>query len=712
MPDPSAPAKKHHLDRIFYPKSVAVVGTTSVAGTVPYDIFANIVRDKFQGPVYPVSPGSRVIDCFKTYKYMKDISDPIDLAVVVFPSSVCHLALEQCGEMGVKAAIVISAGFREVGEEGLKREQRLKAIADKYGMSFLGPNCLGVINTDPSVRLDASFARKMPIEGRIAFLSQSGALCTAVLDFAQARQIGFSKFVSFGNKADVSEIDLLDYLKDDPKTAVILVYLEEVRDGPALMAAAQAVIRESGKPILLIKSGRTRPGAAAAASHTGSLAGSDEVCDAALKQAGIIRCRSIQEMFDTAIAMVYQPLPRGNRVAIVTNAGGPGVMATDAAIDDGLVLAKFSDETTARFRRSLPTTANIKNPVDVIGDARADRYQVALGAAIADPGVDGAMVIVTPQSMTDLEAIAEAVSQQAHLDAGKPVYASFMGEADAACGIEILQRRQVPHYAQPESMCRSFAAAYRVGVLRGAKHAPPVTFNDVDPAKARAILTAAARAGRTHLPQVEAEKVLAAYGLPLLKSRTAASAETAVEAAAGLGYPVVMKVICDDIVHKVDVGGVVLGIDTDEAARAAYGSILSRVAARCPGARIDGVLVQPMIQGAEEVILGLKRDASFGPVVLFGLGGTFVEILRDVSFGIAPVPADRVGAMIRETRAYPKLAGARGQKPRDIAGVEACIERLSQLGVDCPQIKELDVNPLLVLAAGEGCFVADARIML
>jgi len=712
MPDPIAPGKKHHLDQVFYPKSVAVVGTTSVVGTVPYDIFANIVRDKFQGPVYPVSPGTRVIDCFKTYKYVKDISDPVDLAVVVFPSSVCHLALEQCGEIGVKAALIISAGFREVGEEGLKREQRLKAIADRYGMSFIGPNCLGVINTDPAVRLDASFARKMPIEGRIAFLSQSGALCTAVLDFAQARQIGFSKFVSFGNKADVSEIDLLYYLKDDPKTAVIVMYLEEVRDGPALMAAAQEVIRGSGKPILLIKSGRTRSGAAAAASHTGSLAGSDEVCDAALRQAGIIRCHSIQEMFDTAIAMVYQPLPKGNRVAIVTNAGGPGVLATDAAIDDGLVLAKFSDETTAKFKRFLPATANIKNPVDVIGDARADRYQVALGAAMADPGVDGAMVIVTPQSMTDLEAIADAVSQQAHHGAGKPVYASFMGEADVARGIGILQGRQVPHYAQPESMCRSFATALRFRVLREAGHAPPVTFDDVDPAKAREILAAAAGAGRTHLSEVEAEKVLAAYGLPLLASRVVASADAAAGAAAELGYPVVMKVLSEDIVHKVDVGGVVLGIDGDQAARAAFAAIMSQVAARCPDARIDGVLVQPMIVGAEEVILGLKRDASFGPVVLFGLGGTFVEILRDVSFGIAPVPADRVRAMVRETRAYPKLAGARGQKPRDIAGVEACIQRLSQLGVDCPQIKELDINPLLVLNEGEGGFVADARIML
>ncbi len=339
-----------NLNKIFYPSTLAVLGATKIPGTVPFDIFYNILKDGFQGTIYPVSPSARSIAGVRAYKYVLDIPDPVDLAVIVFQSSVVHLALEQCGQKGIKAAIIISAGFKEVGGAGLERERQIKEIADKYGISFIGPNCLGVINTDPLSHLNASFARKMPSEGNIGFLSQSGALCTAVLDYAHAKQIGFSKFVSFGNKADISDIDLMYALRDDPKTKVILVYLEEITDGPGFMRAASDIIRNSGKPVLVIKSGRTKEGAAAAASHTGSLAGSDEVTDAALRQAGVIRCSTIEEMFNIAIAMAYQPLPRGKRVAIITNAGGPGVLATDAAIANKLTLATFSDDTREVYR--------------------------------------------------------------------------------------------------------------------------------------------------------------------------------------------------------------------------------------------------------------------------------------------------------------------------------------------------------------------------
>ncbi|MDX1283669.1 MAG: CoA-binding protein, partial [Draconibacterium sp.] len=360
-----------NLHTLFYPKSVAVVGTNKVIGTVPGDIFVNILHADLQGVIFPVSPREKWIGGVKAYKYVIDIEEEVDLAVIVFPSSVAKLALEQCGQKGIKAVIIISAGFREVGEKGLAKEKELLEIAEKYDISFIGPNCLGVINTDPVSRLNASFARKFPAEGNIAFLSQSGALCTAVLDYAQAKNIGFSKFVSFGNKADISEIDLLYYLMEDEKTKVILLYLEEITDGPGLMKAAKDVIQKSRKPILIMKSGRTKEGASAAASHTGSLAGEDA---AAFKQAGIIRCDNIEEMFNIAIAFVYQPEPKLNSVAIITNAGGPGVLTTDAAIKEGIQLAKFNEETTLALKRSLPTTANIKNPVDVIGDARADRY--------------------------------------------------------------------------------------------------------------------------------------------------------------------------------------------------------------------------------------------------------------------------------------------------------------------------------------------------
>ena len=703
------PAKD--LEHVFYPKSVAVLGTNRVVGTVPHDIFANILKDNFQGIVYPVSPKERSVASVRAYKYVIDSPDPVDLAILVFPSSVCNLALEQCGQKGVKSAIIISAGFREVGAAGKQREEEIKAIAQKYNISFIGPNCLGVINTDPLSHLNASFARKMPQEGNIAFLSQSGALCTAVLDYAQAKHIGFSKFVSFGNKANINEIDLMRYLKNDPKTKVILIYLEEITDGVALMKAAQEVISESGKPVLILKSGRTSEGAAAAASHTGSLAGSDEVCDAAFKQAGIIRCTTIEEMFNNAIALAYQPLPLGKRVAIITNAGGPGVLATDAAIKQHLDLAKFSDATLEIYRKSLPATANIKNPVDVIGDARADRYKVALGGALQDPGVDGVLVILTPQSMTDIENIAEEVCNTVG-KFDKPAYASFMGEKDVAAGIDILQQRSIPHYILPESMCRAFASALFFKHHRDTKPEEPQTFSGIAKEKARLVIQQAISDGRNYLPEEESVTILEAYGLPTLPSGLAYSRQEAISIAERIGFPVVMKVDSDDIVHKFDVKGVLLDIRTAGAAGEGYDSILTNIEKAKPGARIKGIYIQKMVTKGEEVILGVKRDPSFGAVIMFGLGGLFVEVFRDVSFRVAPVGPRSASEMIREIRAYSMLAGARGKKPRDIRSVEEAIQRLAALALDNPEIKELDINPLIVNDEGGGCFVADARIML
>ena len=699
------------LESIFSPQSVAVVGATRVPGTVPYDIFYNILKDNFQGTIYPVSPRERSIAGVKAYKYVLDIPDPVDLAVIVFPSNVVKLALEQCGQKGVKGVVIISAGFREVGPAGVQREEEVKEIAQKYGIPFIGPNCLGVINTDPNVHLNASFARRMPAAGSIGFLSQSGALCTAVLDYAHAKNIGFSRFVSFGNKADVSDIDLMLALKDDPATKVILMYLEEMTDGAAFVDAAQRVIHESGKPVLVLKSGRTRQGASAAASHTGSLAASDEIVDAALKQAGVIRCQTIEEMFHNAIALAYQPLPKGRRVAIITNAGGPGVLATDAAINEKLELASFSDRTRDIFKRSLPVTANIKNPVDVIGDARADRYQVAMGSALDDENVDGALVILTPQSMTDIDTIAEAVcSVAARHD--KPTYTSFMGETDVASGIGILQRRHIPHYILPESMCRAFARARDFSVEKCRHLSPAVRFADVDTAAARAVLDAAIAAGRTYLPPADAMKVLAAYRLPVLPGAIARSAEEAARVAADVGFPVAMKVESDDVVHKFDVGAVMLFVATPAAAAVAYATILDNVRKHQPNARITGVLVQRMAGPGEEVILGVKRDPAFGAVVMFGLGGLYVEIFRDVSFRIAPIPPEHIRDMMHEIKAFPILTGARGRPPRDTAALEECLQRLSQLAVDCPQIQELDINPLIVRDQGHGCAVTDARILL
>jgi len=706
-----AKIQQKNLEKIFYPDSIAVIGANKVQGTVPYDILINILKADFNGVVFPVSPREKFIAGVKAYKYVLDIEDHIDLAILVFPSSVCHMALEQCGQKGIKAAIIISAGFKEVGPEGLEKELQLVEIARKYDMSFIGPNCLGVINTDSRSKMNASFARKMAEQGSIGFLSQSGALCTAVLDYAQAKHIGFSKFISFGNKADISDIDILYYLKDDPKTKVILMYLEEVTDGPAFMKAARDVIEESGKPILILKSGRTSEGASAAASHTGSLAGSDEICDAACAQAGIIRCENIEEMFHKAIAFAYQPEPKSNRIAIITNAGGPGVLTTDAAIKEGLELAKFSEATTSILKKSLPRTANTKNPVDVIGDARTDRYNVAMSAAFKDPGVDVVFVILTPQSMTEIDLIAREVAKVSSAYS-KPVYASFMGEADVAQGIDVLQRNKIPHYSLPESMCKSFASVYKFSQIKRKHYAGPETFTDIDSQAAHRLLDSAKEAGKTFLTEEESTKILQTYGLPVLPNYLANSPEEAVNYAKIIGYPVVLKIMSEDIIHKFDVKGVVLNIRDDEEAGNAFRSIMDNVKKLQPEARITGVLVTKMVPEGEEVIIGVKKDPSFGSVVMFGLGGIFVEIFKDVTFRVAPLQKSDAESMITSIRGAGLLTGARGRIRKDTGKIVECIQRMSQLALDCPQIRELDINPMIVLEEGNGCFVADAKVLL
>lgn len=702
---------KNNLPAVFYPQSVAVIGTNKVKGTVPGDIFTNILQAGFQGIIYPVSPRENSIGGIKAHKYVIDIPDEIDLGIIVFPSSVCKLALEQCGQKGIRSVIIISAGFREVGEKGLEKERELLKIAEKYDISFIGPNCLGVINTDPVLRLNASFARKYPGEGNIAFLSQSGALCTAVLDYARAKNIGFSKFVSFGNKADISEIELLYYLMDDPKTRVILLYLEEISDGPGLMKAAREVIMKSHKPVLILKSGRTEEGASAAASHTGSLAGKDEICEAAFRQAGIIRCENIEEMFNIAIAFVYQPPPESKRVAIVTNAGGPGVLTTDAVVREGLQLAKFSEETTLTLKRSLPTTANINNPVDVIGDARADRYVAAISAVFKDDNVDGVFVILTPQSMTDIESIAREITKVAS-QFDKPIYASFMGQADVAEGIKILEQNNIPHYILPESMCKPFHTVYRFNHFILNEVAEVLISAHPENRVAREKINSFLHAGKKHLNEFDATTILEDYQMPVVEKKLATSAKEAGKIAAEIGFPVVMKVISDNVFHKFDVGGVVLNVNSIGQAEQAFADITRNVAEKLPGAIIRGIQVSRQIQNGLEVILGIKKDASFGSVVMFGFGGIFVEIFRDVSFRVAPVDKSTALRMIREIKSSELLTGARGTKLRDIDAIADTIVKLSALATDCPQIKELDINPLIVLEKGMGCFVADAKIIL
>lgn len=706
--DVSSASGLHPLDRLFSPKSVAVIGVTPTPGTVPFDIFHNILTSGFRGTVYPVAPGKRSICAVRAYRYVVDIDDTVDQAVIVFPADVVDRALEQCGKKGIRAVIVISAGFREIGPKGVEREERLKRICTEYGIAMIGPNCLGVINTDREVQLNASFARKMPAAGRIAFLSQSGALCTAVLDYAREKGIGFSKFVSFGNKAGVTEIELFDYLYQDPQTDVILLYLEELRNGRQLIEAARRITRgDHPKPILAIKSGRTPQGADAAASHTGSLAGEDAICDAVFREAGIIRVASIEELFNAAILYAYQPLPSGNRLAIVTNAGGPGVMATDAAIRAGLRVPRLAEETMARLRESLPATANTKNPVDVIGDARADRYIAALEAVLEDPNVDQVLVILTPQSMTDIDSIARGVCR-IHEKATKPIACSFMGAADVSSGIRLLQEAHIPHYILPEWTCDAMAYVQKIRQWRSQPLGQPNRF-PVKQAAAQAILDPAP-AG--YLDEMEALAVLSAYGLPVPPHQLCTEPEEAVAFAQRHGHPVTLRVVSRQVIHKTEVKGVVLDLVDAAMLRAAFERMRHYFATAMPEVHVRGLLVRRMIPAGHELILGGKRDPVFGPTLMFGLGGIHVELFEDVTFGLAPIDSVTATRMVRNVKAHRLLEGMRGGEAADIENIQECLQRLGQLITDFPRIVELDINPLIAGPAGVGNAVADVRLRL
>ena len=701
-------AARRNLQALFQPRSIAVVGASDRDGSVGRAIWDNLQTSGFAGDLYAVNRRPQSIQ--PCYANLDEIEGSIDLAVIAVPAAIVPDVIEACGAKSVQAAIVLSAGFKEVGSDGAELERRTAARAREVGVALLGPNCLGLINTDPAVRLNASFARTMPEPGGIAFMSQSGALCTSILDYARSQQIGFSKFISFGNKADVSESDLLAYLGDDPQTRVILMYLESLDDGQRFIHLARDITsaEAGGKPILAIKTGRTPQGASAAASHTGSLAGSDEVYDAIMAQSGVLRVDTVQELFDTAMAISSQPMPRGNRVAIVTNAGGPGILATDASVRSGLQLASLSEPTQRTLAAQLPASASVKNPVDVLGDARSARYAAALDAALADAGVDGAIVLLTPQTMTDIEAVAEIVVARSK-DSDKPLLASFMGGEDVAPGIAILRRHDVPHYRFPEDAARSLAAMCAYGDWRARPRTVERVF-DVDRATAGKLIDAALHDGRRHLHQFESLRILAAYGIPVLLGELATSPDEVGPICARVGLPVALKIASSDMLHKTDVGGVVLGIASIEEATGAYRDMLERARQHDPEARIDGVQIQPMATPGREVIIGATRDATFGPLVMFGLGGIYAEALRDVAFRLAPLRQLSAHRMLQSIRARRILEGMRGEAPVDSAALEECLERLSQLVVEFPVIAELDMNP--VFAYADGALAADARIVL
>jgi acetyltransferase len=699
------------IGSILCPNSIAVVGATKRSQSVGHALFSNLIKGDYQGVLYPVNPKQKSICGVKTYPSLMDIPDEVDLAVVIVPPLAVLSVVEEAARKGVKGLVVITAGFKEVGGEGIQLENRLKALIRETGIPLIGPNCLGVISTDEKVMMNASFATKMPKRGNIGFISQSGALCTAVLDVAEGRNIGFSKFISFGNKADVTEIDLLRYLKDDPQTDVILMYLEEISDGIKFIETAREIAWEARKPILAVKSGVSAEGARAASSHTGSLAGSDAAYDAIFLQSGILRVEGITELFHYAQAFSTQPLPKGHRVGIITNAGGPGIMATDAAVRFGLSLAEFTEETKTRLRAELPPTASIGNPVDVIGDATHERYAAALKAVINDPKVNAAVVILTPQSMTEIDETAQIIPEVAkHTD--KPILCSFMGTVGVASGVDYLQSRGIPNYIFPEAAMRSLSAMlrYSTRLFRSKRHTPRFP---VDGAKVSAMIMELLGDQPSHyMTEPECQEVLGAYGFSMLKSRLVKDRGEIQAAVEETGFPLVMKISSPDIVHKSDAGGVVINIRDQAEAEAAYDQILSNSRAYKANARIDGIFVVQMAKKGVEVILGATRDPKFGPMCMFGLGGVFVETFKDVSFRLAPMWESSAENMIRSIKGYDLLKGVRGAPPSDEAAVKNAILRLSQMMVAHPEITELDINPMIVYPEGQGCVVADSRIML
>lgn len=704
----------NNIDSIINPKSIAVVGATNRPGSVGLAIFKNLLQAGYKGVLYPVHPKSKSIQGVKAYPKLTDIPDEVDMVMIVVPADKVESIIEEAATMKVKGCILITAGFKEVGGDGAEMEKHIRTLVKSHGIRLVGPNCLGVINTDRQVSMNASFARIMPRPGNIAFISQSGALCTSVLDFAAGRNIGFSKFISFGNKADINEIDFLEFLKDDPQTDVILMYLEDITDGRRFIEIAREITFETGKPILAVKSGRSVEGAKAAMSHTGALAGSDATYDAIFKQSGIQRVEGINELFHYALAFSQQPLPQGDRIAIVTNAGGPGIMATDAAVRHGLKLAIFSEKTQAKLKQDLPPTASIRNPVDVIGDATHERYESAIRDILTDDGVDGAIVILTPQSMTDILKTARIVPRVAK-DFNKPIVASFMGLVDVSEGVNYLQNHGIPNYPFPEAAARTMAAMARFFEnLKLQKHEKRLIRKmPADTEKAAAIIAEKlSDKDKYYMSEKEMSEILKCYGFPLLKSHVAKDPSEVESAVEQIGLPVAMKVVSPDIVHKSDAGGVCLKIKSVEQAQKTFEEIIENAEKFNPSARIDGVLVEEMAKGGVEVILGATRDPSFGPMCMFGLGGIFVEALKDVTFRLAPMWELSAEKMIASIKAYRVLKGIRGNPPVDIDAIKFSILRLSQMVSAHPEISELDINPLIVYPEGQGCMVADGRILL
>ena len=702
------------IEYLLSPQSIAVVGASNRPGSLGLAIFRNLLEAAYQGILYPVNPKAKSIQGVKAYPNLVDIPDEVDMAVLIVPSEQVESVIELAARKGIKGVIVITAGFKEIGGHGVELEKKVQAMAKAHGIRMLGPNCLGVINTNKDVRMNATFSRLMPKPGNIALVSQSGAMCVAILDFAEGRNMGFSKFVSIGNKADVNEVDLLRYLRDDPDTKVIIMYLEDITDGHAFIDVAREITLGAGKPILALKAGRSPEGARAAASHTGSMAGSDTAYDAIFMQGGIQRVEGVSELFNYALAFSTQPLPKGSRIAIVTNSGGPGIMATDALIRPGITMAQLSEETKKKLREKLPPTASVNNPVDVIGDADAKRYEAAIRYTLEDENVDGAIVILAPAATTEIMETAKIVPRVAK-DIDKPILSSFMGLVDVSEGVRYLEQNGIPNYVFPEEASRTMAAMIKYSEnMKPHEGRRREIFRLLEDQEKAAAVIAAKLSGRKEyfMTEKEAHELLMCYGFPLLKSRLVRDPSELASAIEEVGFPAVMKLDSPDILHKSDAGGVRLGIKSQEQAEKTFHEIIASAKRYRPSALIRGILLQEMAREGVEVILGSTRDPRFGPICMFGLGGIFVEALKDVTFRLAPMWETSAEIMVRSIRAYRVLQGIRGKPAADIKAAKLSILRLSAMVANHPEIAELDINPLILYPEGEGCVVADARIIL
>ena len=697
-----------NIESLLSPRSIAVVGASSRPGTVGNDVFLNLLKGGFKGPVYPVNHKADYIHSVKTHPSLSSIEGDVEMAVLVIPPKFIPGVIDEAAKKGVKAILTISAGFKEIGPEGAEIEKTVKQKVQEYGIPLVGPNCLGIINTAPDVSMNASFALEIPRPGNLAFISQSGAICTAVLDYADMHNLGFSKFISFGNKADVNEVDLLRYLGDDPETKVICMYLEDISAGREFINVCREIFWEKKKPMLAIKAGRSVEGARAASSHTGSLAGSDAVYEALLLQSGVQRVGTVEELFDLAEAYSNIPMPRGKQVAIITNAGGPGILATDAAIRAGLELAEFTDKTKNALRKHLPPTAAVGNPVDVIGDATSERYRAAADILLKGAHVDGLVVILTPQSMTDVMETAKAIHGVIQ-ETDKPVVCSFMGGSFIQEGVRYLQEHGIPNYIFPEVAMNTLGTMRRYADILNVPNRTFKNFKVDKDGAARFIADKLEMNETAYLSQVEANKLLEFYDFPLLRGRLATDETSLAQITGELTPPFALKIMSKDVVHKWDVGGVRLNVER-EGASEAYADILTSVKNHVPQAKVDGILVEEMAAKGLEVIIGANRDPMFGPLCMFGLGGTMVEITKDVTFRLAPMWEASAERMIRQIKGAKALYGLRGQPPVDLKAIEECLLRLSQLTTDHREIIELDINPLI--AHEKGCVVADSRVLL